>query len=257
MIGLDEPVTLNSNGSTAIVELSGVDEAKRRAAEGALKLIGDAKLIGLGTGSTVEKLIGLLDPNADSVYVASSIDTAVKASSRGLKVLHPSSIRGPLDIYIDGADEVDEELNMIKGGGAALTMEKILAHHSMKRIFMVDHTKLVSRLGENRPVPVEVIRDALMLVTSRLDDMGYDVVVRRPGSGKYGPILSDTCGVIIDVRMPGDKGPEYVENELKSVPGVVETGLFLGLVDVVTVGYTNKTRVIARGSRSMDLHRQR
>lgn len=235
--------------------MSEVDEAKGRAAEGALEFIGGAKLVGLGTGSTVEKLIGLLDPGGDAVYVASSIDTAVKASSRGLKVLHPSSVRGPLDIYIDGADEVDEELNMIKGGGAALTMEKILAHHSVRRVFMVDHTKLVSRLGESRPIPVEVVRDALMFVARRLDDMGYDVVVRRPRSGKYGPVLSDICGVIIDVSMPHDKSPERVEDELKSVPGVVETGLFLGLADVVVVGYVNKTRIIARGSRSMDLHR--
>lgn len=227
-----------------------ISTAKLNAASKALRFIDDAEVIGVGTGSTVEKFIQVLKEERevyrDRVFTASSIDSVLKLSNAGLKVANPLSLES-IDVYIDGADEVDRKLNMIKGGGAALTLEKILTYYSERRVFIVDYRKLVRKLGTNHYIPVEVLPEALSMVTHKLRGMSYDVRLRSPFKGKYGPVVSDIGGVIIDVLPEEGVGnPSMTDEELKSLPGVIETGLFVGLADYVIVGYEDRAEVLKR-----------
>ncbi|MCD6278436.1 MAG: ribose-5-phosphate isomerase RpiA [Desulfurococcales archaeon] len=225
-------------------------KAKLSAAKKAMEFIADAEVIGVGTGSTVEVFISLLGESKSEwrgrVFTASSIDTALKLGDLGFKVLHPVSIE-KLDVYVDGADEVDRELNMIKGGGAALTLEKIMTYYSDRRVFIVDYTKLVGYLGEKHPVPLDVQQQALNLVCRYLSKRGYKPKIRYATKGKYGPIISDVGGVIVDVYPQKRFDPLELERELTSLPGVIETGLFVGLADFVVVGYEERAEVLKRG----------
>jgi len=225
-----------------------IEKAKRNAAKQALNFLGEASTIGVGTGSTVEKFIDVLgeekDGFKDRLFVASSYDTMLKLSKYRFKVLHPITI-DRIDVYVDGADEVDKDLNMIKGGGAALTLEKILTYYSMEKIFLVDYTKLVSKLGEKHPIPLDVLPYAVSFVYDLLIRKGYNPQIRRPTKGKYGPVVSDVGGIIIDIK-PASFNPVALERELKSIPGIIETGLFIGLADKVIVGYPDKTSILSK-----------
>jgi len=227
---------------------STLDRARANAAKKALEHVLEAEVIGVGTGSTVEKFIEVLSSRReelrDKLFVASSIDTMVKLKRAGFKVLHTSTIE-QIDVYIDGADEVDRELNMIKGGGAALTMEKLLTFFSRKRVFIVDYTKLVKNLCEKHPIPIDVLPEAVLMVYNYLDSRGYNPVIRYSVRGKYGPVVSDVGGVIIDIK-PRLFNPAELERELKSIPGVIETGLFIGLADRVIVGYEDRVEELIK-----------
>ncbi len=206
----------------------------------AIKLIGglgDLKVIGVGTGSTVRQFIeiatseGIFD---SAVLVPSSIDTALALSEKGFRVASPLGVR-KMQLYVDSADEVDSRRNMIKGGGGAMTMEKILTYYSDLRVFIVDEFKLVDRLGAHHPVPVEVLRDAVSLVIGKLRELGFKVRY-RVSEAKKGPTVSDLGGVIVDVSLPPSMEPEEVSELLDSLPGVISHGLFVGLADYVFVG---------------------
>ena len=224
--------------------------SKLNAASKAIEFLNGAEVIGVGTGSTVEKFIqalkGRREDYRDRVFTASSIDTVLKLSKLGFKVVEPLSLKS-LDVYVDGADEVDPKLNMIKGGGAALTLEKILTYYSTRKVFIVDYRKLVKELGIRHPIPIDVLPEALSLVLYKLKSMKYDVKVRYPLRGKYGPVASEVGGVIVDVYLKeGVKNPYRVESELRSLPGVIESGLFIGLADFVIVGYRDRVKVLTR-----------
>lgn len=219
--------------------------AKRRAAEGALGFLEGAEVIGIGTGSTIMEFIDLMKPDA-RLYVPSSAETVRALSSRGFRVAHPSSV-SHMDIYVDGADEVDADLNMIKGRGGALTMEKLLAHYARSRIFIVDDSKIVSRLGERGPVPIEVLPEALGLVEEGLRNLGLHFE-ERTCTGKRGPLMSDTRGYILDVEVPRGADPANLDHQLRSIKGVVETGFFLGMADAVVVGYPDRVRILTRST---------
>lgn len=225
-----------------------VEKAKINAAKRALAFLDKATIIGVGTGSTIKEFINVLgeerDGFKDRLFVASSYDTMLKLSKYGFRVLHPTTINR-IDVYIDGADEVDGDLNMIKGGGAALTLEKILTYYSTERIFLVDYTKLVSRLGEKHPIPLDVLPYAVSFVHDLLMRKGYNPRIRRLTKGKYGPVVSDIGGIIIDIK-PVSFDPVALEKELKNMPGVIETGLFIGLADKVILGYPDKTLILSR-----------
>ncbi len=225
--------------------------AARKAVEELLNNLDDISVIGVGTGSTVEEFIRLLagfkETLSDKFFTASSIDTILKMREHGFRVVHPASL-SRIDFYVDGADEVDPQLNMVKGGGAALFLEKILTYYSNYRIFIVDYSKLVSWLGEKHPIPLEVNSYAVSFVRSLLEGRGYRVNIRYPSKGKYGPVVSDTCGVIVDLYLNGPIDPANLERELKQIPGIIETGLFLGLADKVIVGYEDGARVLERES---------
>ena len=192
------------------------------------------RLVGFGTGSTVGFFMDLARGYSSSwLVVASSIDTAIRASSLGFSVLHPPM--GVLDVYVDGVDEVDYSGNIVKGGGGALLGEKILAFNSRVNVFIASEDKLVDVIGSRRPIPVEVVREYAQLILGALESLGFKARPRE-GSGKRGPVISDWGGVIVDVYVGGVRDAEALEASLKGVPGVVETGLFVGYADYVVIG---------------------
>lgn len=226
-----------------------VSRAKELAAREAVKYIMDANVIGVGTGTTVEYVIkvisGLRDYFSSKYFVASSLATAIKLSEANLKVLDHSSVGG-VDVYIDSADMVDRNLNMIKGGGAALTLEKLLANYSRLRVIVIDYTKLVDDLRGNF-IPVDVLPHAVSLITNYLRGNNYEVSIRYSTKGKYGPVISDVGGVLIDVRLPRDADLIKFNDFIRKLPGVIETGLFIGLSDIVIVGYEDRVETLTRG----------
>ncbi|MCE4614838.1 MAG: ribose 5-phosphate isomerase A [Desulfurococcales archaeon] len=210
----------------------------------------NANVIGIGTGSTISQIInvfineGLLE---GKTIVPSSIDTTMKLSSKGVRIIHPSSVT-MIDIYFDGADEIDPFGNMVKGRGAALYGEKMLAYKSKVNVFVVDESKLVTKLGSSKPVPLEVNCWMLGTVELLLSRMGYCYEYRK--GGKDGPVISDFGGVIIDVYTGPMEDPYDVEEKLLYIPGIVETGLFLGYTDYVVVGWDKGGGEVRRYSRS-------
>ena len=138
-----------------------------------------------------------------------------------------------IDLTIDGADEVNPKLNLIKGGGGALTREKIVAYHSKKEIIVIDETKIVKILGVNFPLPVEVVKFGWMSTKAALEEFGCNVELRKVMGNE--PFITDNSNYILDCEFDRIEDPEALEKEINNIPGVVENGLFIGLVDEVIV----------------------
>ena len=227
-----------------------IEQARSLAVREAINYILDAEVVGIGTGSTIDKFIKLLSDLRGSLsskyFIASSLNTSLKLRELGLKVLDFRSIDS-VDVYVDSADKVDTNLNLIKGGGAALTLEKILTYYSKLNVFVVDYSKLVNDL-HNEFIPVDVLPQALTLLTRYLGRLGYEFSIRYSGKGRYGPVLSDVGGVIIDVKLPPNEDLVGFEKSIKSLPGVIEVGLFIGLTDVLIIGYEDRVERL-RGRR--------
>ncbi|WP_440059898.1 ribose-5-phosphate isomerase RpiA [Thermogladius sp. 4427co] len=219
--------------------------AKLRAAGRAVEILLSSRynIVGVGTGSTVgffiEELYKKTGGRLDAYFVASSIDTELALANRGFKVLDLTGVTR-IDIYIDSADEVDEKGRMIKGGGAAHTLEKILAYASRFNVFIVDYTKIVRRLGERNPLPVEVLPYATSIVLEKIKAMGLEAQVRTLRKHKYGPVISDTGGVVLDVTIPEGRDAGEIAAMVEKIPGVVSTGFFEGYIDLLIVGYPDR-----------------
>ncbi len=231
-----------------------LEQARQLAVREALKYIYEAEVVGVGTGSTMEKFVKLLSDLRESLrgkyFLASSMETSLRLKEAGLRVVDFTAV-DYVDVYVDSADKVDINLNMIKGGGAALTLEKLLSYYSKLNVFVVDHGKLVNNL-HNEYVPVDVLPQSLTLLTNYLGRLGYEFSIRYSGKGRFGPVLSDVGGVIVDVKLPPNEGLEDFERRLKGLPGVIEVGLFIGLADVVIVGYEDRVESLrSRRLRSM------
>ena len=225
-------------------------EAAKLAVEEFRDAVLDAGIIGIGTGSTVSRVIDVFADEGvfkGKTVVSSSIDTVIKLSSKGIHAVHPSSV-AVVDIYFDGADEVDPFGNMIKGRGAALYGEKMLAYKSLINVFIVDESKTVTKLGSSKPVPLEVNRWMLGTIEILLDKMGYRYEYRK--GGKDGPVISDFSGVVLDVYTGPIEDPFSIEEKLLYVPGIVETGLFLGYTDYIVVGWDKGGGEVRKYSRS-------
>jgi ribose 5-phosphate isomerase A len=211
-----------------------LEEAKKKAALFALAELPVSGVIGLGSGSTARLFIAevgaLVKQGRHFHGVPTSEASRLQAESLGIPLLGND---GPwdIDVTVDGADEVDRELNLIKGGGAAHTREKIVNYASRKNVIIVDHTKLSERLGEKWPIPVEVLRFAHLATARALSRVGRAVHRMREGS----PVITDTGNFVYDVFA----GPIYdaasVDRALTDIPGVVDSGLFVGRVDIVIV----------------------
>jgi ribose 5-phosphate isomerase A len=146
-----------------------------------------------------------------------------------------------LNLTIDGADQIDPDLNLIKGMGGALTREKLVASASEQNIIIADETKLVKKLGVNQPVPVEIFPSATAVTTAKIREIGGKPVLRT-GTGKVGPVVTDNGNFILDVTVDQINNPDELDTKLRSIPGVVETGLFIGLADIVYVGTRDKVK---------------
>jgi len=221
-----------------------IQEAKRNAALEAVKHVEDNFVVGLGSGTTVAFAIEALGKRVKAeklkiMGIPSSYQAFQLAVQHGILVTsldeHPI-----IDVTIDGADQVTPELYLIKGMGAALLREKIVAAASKYNIIIVDESKRVKVLGENnQAVPIEVLPFALSLVRNKIAALGGTSSVRE-GKGKLGPIVTDNGNIIIDVNFGLIHNPQELSIKVKSIPGVVETGFFVGLTDLVYIATENK-----------------
>jgi len=195
------------------------DKLKKAAAEAALDYIEPGDIVGIGTGSTVNYFIDGLAAVKGKIdgAVASSEASAGRLAKHGIEVMDLNHV-GTLRIYVDGADEATRHLHLIKGGGGALTREKIVAEAAEKFVCIADHSKLVDRLGKF-PLPVEVIPMAQSLVARALARLGGQPALR---SG----FKTDNGNIIIDVQNLDIMNPVEMEREINQIPGVVTVGLF-------------------------------
>ncbi|MDO5610699.1 MAG: ribose-5-phosphate isomerase RpiA [Pseudomonadota bacterium] len=213
-----------------------MSEAKRLAAEHAMQYVEDGMIIGVGTGSTVAYFIDALgrDPGRIKGAVSSSEQSSEQLKSHGIEVLDLNHT-GPLSLYVDGADECDADKNLIKGGGAALTREKIIAEASAQFICIIDPSKQVEVLGKF-PLPVEVIPMARSLVAREIASLtGGQPVYRMAAEDKA--VITDNGNVILDIHHLKITDPKALEAAINQIPGVVAVGLFARrAADVVIVG---------------------
>ncbi len=217
---------------------------KRDAAERAVQLVCSGMVLGLGTGSTAKFAVEAIGRRLASgelealTAVPTSNQTRDLARSLGIPLTtldeHPV-----VDLTIDGADEIDPAENLIKGGGGALLREKIVATASRKLVIVADETKLVERLGASFPLPIEVVRFGWKAHAAPLRELGAEPELRRNAAGS--PYETDEGHYILDCRFAGGiPDPALVERTLRSRPGVVETGLFLGMSPEVIVGRSGR-----------------
>ncbi len=219
------------------------DEAKLLAAKRAVEFISDGMNVGLGTGTTATLFIRELGKAvADGLRIqAIATSDASAALARGLGIPLTSFEDTPvLDINIDGADQIAPGLALIKGGGGALLREKIVASAARQFLVVADETKVVEQLGEF-PLPVEVIQLALPLVTRRLQALELNPVLRTARNGT-GPWITDEGNVLLDCHCGVIPNPEETAAEIRSIVGVVEHGLFLGMATMALVAGENGVR---------------
>ena len=206
------------------------------AGEKAVEFVEDGMILGLGTGSTVEytiKKLGELVKNGLKIKgIPTSMHTKTIAKQNNIP-LTTLEENPEIDLTIDGADEVDSNLNLIKGGGGALTREKIVAFNSKREIIVIDDSKIVKALGIDFPLPVEVLHYGWNSTKTALESFGCIVELRKIVNEPY---LTDNRNYILDCEFERIDDPAQLEIDINNIPGVVENGLFIGLVDEVIVG---------------------
>jgi len=222
------------------------DEEKQAAARASLRFVRDGNIVGLGSGSTATYAVRLL---AERVHaglkmrgIPTSVQTRELAKSAGIPLTTLDEVQC-IDVTIDGADEFDPELNLIKGGGGALLREKIVASVSRVLVIIADSTKRVPVLG-NFPLPIEVIPFAQAVVTRRIEALRAKVEIRQTAEGK--PFLTDQHNYILDCHFGQIQDPPVLASQLIAMPGVVEHGLFIEMADVVLVANGNEVRELRR-----------
>lgn len=223
---------------------------KRAAAERAAEWIRDGMTVGLGTGSTVRHLLDVIAERRGAgewggvVGIPTSEDTARRARALGIP-LATLDARPQVDLTIDGADEVDPELRLIKGLGAALLREKIVAAASRELVIVADESKRVERLGTKAPLPVEVDPFGAAIQPAFLRGLGAEPVMRmRDGE----PVVTDGDNRIFDCRFAaGIDDPEALEAALALRPGIIDCGLFLGMATAAVIAGSGGVQVLTRG----------
>ena len=216
------------------------DEMKKAAGWAALEYVTKDSIVGVGTGSTVNHFIDALATRKEEIKgaVSSSIASTERLEQIGITVFDANEVAS-LDIYVDGADEVNAQFDMIKGGGAALTREKIVAAIAEKFICIVDNTKQVDVLGQF-PLPVEVIPMARSFIGRELVKLGGDPVYREG-------VITDNGNIILDVYNMAITDPKAMEHSINALPGVVTVGLFAHRgADVLLVGSPEGTKIIEK-----------
>ena len=228
------------------------DELKDSAARAALDLVTDGMRLGLGTGSTAARFVGALGERVAAglnvICVPTSEATRAQAEALGIP-LTTLDQTPQLDLTVDGADEIDGQLRMIKGGGGALLREKIVATASDRMVVVADDSKLVTTLGLF-PLPVEVVRFGLMATMRLIEAIAaetgcHGAIMLRPGPGDA-PFVTDQGNLILDCAFGSIPEPEVLAFSLKRVPGVVEHGLFLGLADLAIVAGRDGVKALRR-----------
>jgi ribose 5-phosphate isomerase A len=220
-----------------------IEEVKRLVGRTAVdQLVRSGMRVGMGTGSTavwaVRRIGELLAEGSlrDIVGVSTSTQAETECHELGipLRSLNDPDVRGKLDLTIDGADEVDRELRLTKGGGGALLLEKVVAYNSETVAIVTDSSKLVPRLGDTFAIPCEVSAMARVPVTRALEALGGEVRIRE-ADRKMGFVITDNGNMLLDVRFPEPFDPRDMEAELLRIPGLLENGLFTRLRPLVFV----------------------
>lgn len=209
-----------------------MNPGKQAAGRAAANLVEDGMRLGLGTGSTVAYFLDrLAERGLDVCGVPTSEATAARCRELGIKLLHTDDV-DELDLCVDGADELDDRLHLTKGGGGALLREKVVATLARRFVVIATRDKLVERLADTFPLPIEVVPFAVAPVTRTLHRMGFTTTLRSDGSYR-----TDNGNAIVDARLAGGiQEPAVTAATLIGLPGVVETGLFIDLADLALLG---------------------
>ena len=223
---------------------------KQQVGKAAAERVKSEMIVGLGTGSTSAYMIQFLGERLQSGQlkdikgIPTSFQSTVLAKKYGVPLTTLDEV-DHMDIAIDGADEVDPQKNLIKGGGAAHTREKIVDCLAEQFIVVVDSSKLVDKLGSTFLLPVEVIPMAMNSVIRGIKKLGGQPEVRM-GIKKAGPVVTDQGNLVIDVKFDSIDNPGELEKSLNNIPGVLENGLFVGVADVILVGEIQDGQPIVR-----------
>lgn len=217
-----------------------VQIAKKSAGYAAAAFIQDGMIVGLGSGSTaaffIERLIERCRNGLKILAVATSSRSESLAREGGITIIDINTLSS-IDLTVDGADEIDKNKRMIKGGGGALLREKIVASMSKEMVVVVDETKLVDRLGKF-PLPVEIVPFAYTATIHRIEQLGHSGKLRINASGEQ--YMTDNGNYIYDINFKNFiADPEQLHHRLREIVGVVESGLFIHLAGRVVVGYNN------------------
>ena len=221
------------------------DRLLERLAARALELVGDAVVIGLGSGHAASAFIRALGGEARVGRAVRGVPTSEASARLARKVgIQLTGLDEPsVDVTVDGADEVDPALNLIKGYGGALARERIVAAASRRQLILVASDKLVPVLGSRGRLPLEVVPFALPLVLRRLAQSGCAPAVRTVGGRRF---LTDNDNLIVDCTVEPIEDPAALDRRLRAIPGVVDTGLFLGTADTVLVADGEGVRELRR-----------
>lgn len=213
------------------------DDAKRAAGRAAADRVEDGMRLGLGTGSTVAHFLDrLAERRLDVAGVATSRATEDQCRQLGIRLLDPASVDG-LDLCVDGADELTEQLVLTKGGGGALLREKVVATMAARMLVIATPDKVVERLADTFALPVEVVPFAQGPVSRWIKELGFEVASR--GAGAY---ATDNGNVLLDCHMPGGlEDPEAMDAALALIPGIAEHGLFVELATEALLGHPDGT----------------
>ncbi len=217
---------------------------KQLAAEKAVEFIEDGMVVGLGTGSTaywaIHKIAQRIQEGLRIRAVASSRDSEELANKLGIPMVPFSEIE-VIDLTIDGADEVDPHLNLIKGGGGALVREKILASNSKRFFVIVDESKRVEHLGQF-PLPVEIVPFAANFTINKLKELGCNTRIRMSNDKEY---ITDNGNIIVDCNFEKIVEPRELNKQINLIPGVLDNGLFTRMVSSLIIGYNDgKVKII-------------
>ncbi len=224
-----------------------VDKAKREVAREAAMMVDDGQILGLGTGSTAHYFIQnigdrIKEEEIEIMGIPTSYQSFFLARDCGIPL---TTLDEHLpDLAVDGADEVDPDLNLIKGGGAAHTLEKIVDSSAEKFLVIVDESKKVKKLGDF-PVPLEVIPQSYSPVCKLVEKMG-GVPSLRMAEMKDGPVITDNNNFVVDVQFNEILNPFELEKNLNTIPGVLENGIFPGMADEILIATSNGVESIRK-----------
>ncbi|NES98120.1 MAG: ribose-5-phosphate isomerase RpiA [Desertifilum sp. SIO1I2] len=223
---------------------------KQEVGKAAANRVQSGMIVGLGTGSTTAYAIEFIGNRLksgelkDIIGIPTSFQAEVLAKKHGVPLTTLDAV-DHIDIAIDGADEVDPQKNLIKGGGAAHTREKVVDAFADQFIVVVDSGKLVEKLGSTFLLPVEVIPMALAPTLRAIEKLGGKPELRE-GIRKAGPVITDQGNFVIDVKFNTIENPAELEKALNNIPGVLENGLFVGVADLILVGEVQEGQPVVR-----------
>ena len=220
-----------------------LDELKKAAGVKAANEIQDGMVVGLGTGSTAAYMVEHLakrirEENLNVIGVSTSWSTTLQCRQLGIPLKEMGEV-SELDIVIDGADEIDPQRGLIKGRGAAHLLEKVVASMAKRYIIIADSGKKVEKLGEKFAVPLEILPNAIGVVTAKVEALGAKVKVRMGEPGKDGPVISDSGNIIADAKFDEIKNPQELSDKLDSITGLVGHGLFINMATQVILATEN------------------